>query len=753
MILVLACFISTGYRLSMELCVLLDLFKGWHRVCLEYRMTTNHGGQVMMVFLIMLLAGLSKSVNVHQTQVAPLIDGDIESIWQSADSACGFIQCSPYEGREPSESTTVFVLQDEQNLYFAFRCWTRKVKSLNQMTDDDDAVTLYLDPFGSKTTAYYFRVCVSGLYSDGMVLDDGRSGDGSWDGVWFYAVKSYEDHYDVEIRIPFNTIHYKKGLSEWGVNFNRFIAASQESDYWTEVSQKEGCLVSKYGTLVGVDPKTEGYYFEVYPESYLRSDKYRDDGGKSKFSGSLNLKWDITPQFTLNATTFPDFAHIESDPFTLNLSRYETYLSERRPFFLEGREIFRMAGFGSGSTFYKPLNIFYSRRIGKSMDGEFVPILAGVKLTSKTDKMEYGFLGALTDEMKRGGEIIEPRRNFGVLRARRRFFTNSDLGVLFSGTKTVGAARDSYNYAIGLDGAYRSGANQFVLQGAFSNRNGKTGFAFSSGFMGFYKDLLALYSVEAIGNSFDVRDIGYVPWSGERKIMLMVGPYKQYPEGALKSYWSGFGIMLEKQPEGGDDWSKLMMLSINAQFRNNWGVNVEMDVGPYSQADTSYFLRGGHFSIWGGGPKHNLWLGGSVYYSYNYSRKFLAYEVTTWQGFYWTPLPRVSLMMNSNIWIECDTTGSVIAIWPMATPRISLTISPKMEFGVFNELVFFTPGSDLGEAEILSNRFGFLFSYNFKPKSWLYIALNDHRERDSQVGDLVLSDRVTAIKTKYLVWF
>jgi hypothetical protein len=366
--------------------------------------------------------------------------------------------------------------------------------------------------------------------------------------------------------------------------------------------------------------------------------------------------------------------------------------------------------------------------------------------------MEYGFLGASTDEMKRSGEIIEPRRNFAVLRARRRFLTNSDLGVLFSGTRAVGMDDNSYNYAIGIDGAYRSGANQLVVQGALSSRNGKTGLAFSSGFMGFYKDFLALYSIETIQDSFDVRDIGYVPWSGTSKIMLIGGPYKQYPEGILRSYWSSIGMAFEREPEA-KEWSKAMTVSNNVQFRNNWGLDLGIVFGPASEADTSYFGYGGHMSLWGGGAKYSVWLGGSIFYGYNYSRGFIAYNASTWEGFYWTPLPRLSLMMNSNTWIECDTTSSIIAIWQMATPRISLTISPKMEFGIFNEFVFFTLGSDLGEAEILSNRFGFLFSYNFKPKSWLYIALNDHRERDFDSDELVPSDRVTAIKAKYLVWF
>ena len=123
-------------------------------------------------------------------------------------------------------------------------------------------------------------------------------------------------------------------------------------------------MVSRWGTLRGLDPKSTGYYFELYPEGFVRYDKYRGESGRVRPRLSLNFKWDLTPQMTLNATAYPDFAQIESDPFSLNLSRYPTYLSERRPFFLEGNEIFRMSDFGEGRGFFRPLNIFYSRRTG-----------------------------------------------------------------------------------------------------------------------------------------------------------------------------------------------------------------------------------------------------------------------------------------------------------------------------------------------------------------------------------------------------
>lgn len=704
---------------------------------------------MVQMFLMVVLSDI-RSVNINYCSTAPVIDGLIEEVWQGADSAYDFIQSEPYEKTPPSEKTVVYLLQDADNLYAAFRCWATSVKPVNQMTTNDDAVVLFLDPFGSRTTAYFFKVYVSGLYDDGWILDDGRSSDLSWDGIWNYAVKIYDDRYEVEMRIPFKSIRYKNGLSEWGIDFKRYIAQRQEDDYWTEVSQVEGFLVSKYGALKSIAPQATGYFFEVYPEAFARSHQVGDEPVELMMSGSMNLKWDITPQATLNATAYPDFAQIESDPFQLNLTRYEMLLSERRPFFLEGKEIFRMSDFGEGAGFYTPLHIFYSRRIGKSIGSDLVPIRAGLKMTAKTELYNLGTFGAYTGELRDGDTIIEPARGFAVLRAKRRVLQASDIGLLFSG---AAVNSDTYNYAIGIDGVYRAGPSQLIVQSALSNRNDKLGWALSSGYKGFIiKNFLMLGNAEVLQDSFDVSDIGYVPWSGRKKVQLFTGPFITYRTGFLKSLWIGSGGMVTQEPDN-DDWSKVGFFCLNPLFRNNWGADLEMTAGPYYEADTSYLYRGVFLSGWANSARYNLWLSGNVRYTYNYARYFLAYQASTWHGFYWSIMPRVSFNFDSYMWIEWDTTGVVLAMTPVATPRLDFTITPKMTFGIFNEFVFSTPRTDIGATKFLTNRFGFLFSYNFRPKSWFYIALNDYRVDMGTGSGLQMQNQVGAIKAKYLIYF
>jgi len=701
-----------------------------------------------LLFLFFISVNNDKIVDVRFTEVAPVIDGVIEEVWEIADSACNFVQFSPYEKGQPTERTAVYILQDKENLYFAFRCYAEKHKPIACFTSDEDDIRISIDPFDSKTTAYYFMLYASGIIDDGLFLDDGKRRDNSWDGVWYRAVKLYDDRFEVEVKIPFKSIRYKKGLNEWGINFGRYIAALKETNYWTEYTQLEGDMVSKYGTLRGVDPHATGYYFELYPEAFLRYDKYEGEEGVYKLRGSLNFKWDLTPEMTVNATAYPDFAQIESDPFELNLERYPVYLDERRPFFLEGNEIFRMSDYGEDFGFFEPLDIFYSRRIGKSIDGEVIPILTGLKLTNKSEKWNVGALGAYTDGYSKSDTVIEPRRGFGVFRVERRVLENSDIGMLISGTM---ADKDDYNYAVGLEGVYRKGFNQFILQGAVSDKSKKRGWALSSGYLGMVKGFLTMVSAEIVQDSFDVSDIGFMPWVGRKQLMAISGPFKTYPKGFFRNLYIAPGILAVQEP-GNENWSKLGYFMINSNFRNNWGVNFELSGGPYYEADTNYFYRSIHLSLWGNIAGNHLNFGGNYCYSYNYWRGFLAYHSSSWASFNYSVIPPLRLGLSSNMWIEWDTLHNLIATTPRVTPRIEFRFNADMKVEIFNEFVMTMPKASLSETELLTNRLGLLFSWNFKPKSWLYIALNDYRVQDDE-GNLQLENQIGAIKAKYLFYF
>jgi hypothetical protein len=690
---------------------------------------------LLFVFLT-LMSG--KSVEAHFTENPPQIDGVIEEVWQYADSAYNFIQHWPYEKEDPTDRTIVYLLQDEENLYVAFRCYAEVQKPTACLTADEDHVQIGVDPFGSKTTGYYFLVYGSGIRDEGWILNDGRWRDNSWDGVWYRAVKVYDDHYVVEMKIPFKTLRYKKGLNTWGIQFSRYHAANRETDYWTEVLQSDDDLISRWSSLEGINPRSTGYYFELYPEGYMRRDQYVGEKTDYKPSGSINMKWDITPQASLSATAFPDFAQIESDPFVRNLGRYPTYLDERRPFFLEGKDIFNTAHGG----------IFYSRRIGKSVNGDAVPILGGMKFTSKTEQWSIGGLGAFTDEYTQGDSVIEPYREFGVARIKRRILKNSEIGVIMGSSV---ASRDDYNYAVGMDGVYRKGVNSVDFQGAVSDRDGKKGWSLGSCTNFRLPSFRGGASFEFVDDSFDVGDIGYLPWAGRKELGVWLGPYRSFPTGMLSYVYAGPEIFLIQEP-GNPNWSTAVSFGFNIEFRNGWGNFLDVTVGNAFEADTNYFYRSLELTSWGKflGQFFNLW--NRVEYGYNYARGFPAYSSAHSVNYSYSFIDQLSAGLNANLWVEWDTTNTVLAMYPRLRPLILIRFNADANLSLFSELVLVTPGTEYGKTELYSNRIGALFSWNFRPKSWIYLALNDYSAQD-EYGEIHHQYQISAAKLKYLLYF
>lgn len=706
-------------------------------------------GIVFLMLLSLLGAHDMTTVEVHFTEQPPKIDGVIEEVWQQADSAYDFVQHTPYERSMPTEKTVVYVLQDRENLYFGFRCYAQNRKPVAKSVGDEDYVIVKIDPFGNKTTGYYFWVSASAQMWDGWLHDDGRITDDSWEGIWYRGIRLHDDYYEVEIKIPFKAIRYKAGLNQWGVQFMRHIPSIPEDDLWTEVLQVESDLISKWGSLDNVDPHVSGYHFELYPEVYARHHRhFVSDTAYFKPSASLNLKWDMTSQATINGTVFPDFAQIESDPFTLNLDQYPVYLEERRPFFLEGADIFRLSDFGSGAAFFQPLKIFYSRRIGKSMDGDAIPIVAGLKLANKSTDWNLAGLGVRTSDFSENNVIIERARWFGALRAKRRVFENSDLDFLLSGTMID---KDYYNYAVGIGGVFRRGANQLIVQGAVSDKDGTSGWAMSSGFVGNVGPIRILSAVEALNDSFDVSDIGYVPWSGRRKANLYAGPYIRFASGLARMLYVASGMKMVREP-GQDDWSKLCVLLLNPTFRNNMYLNLQFLVGPYYEADTNYLRKEMLFSM--GGNVFDYWLAISSYfgYMYNYRQNYLAYRGSVSLSYNISITSLINPGITTNMWIEWDTLGSIAAVTSQLRPNIVFFINADTKVELFSELVLNTQGADLTGSQLSSNRFGLLFSWRFHPKSWLYIALNDYRAQEEHAV-LQPQYRIGAIKAKYLLYF
>ncbi len=714
----------------------------------------------MNLLLILALVAADKAVTIRTLAEAPRIDGRIEPLWQKGDSVDDFFQVEPVEGAEPGDRTVVYVMQDAQNLYVAFRCYSTRHRPVAQLYGLEDEVTLFLDPMDTRHTGYFFKLYASGLLRSGMVLDDGRSWDWSWEGVWFGATSLSDSVLEAEMRIPFKSIRYKKDATEWGINFHRAYVSMREEYQWVEAREQEGGLtVSKFGRLRGITPKAQGYYFELYPEGYVRYDWVTEDSGRVKPFASLNFKWDLTPQTTLNATVLPDFAQIESDPYSFNISRYPTYFGERRPFFVEGSELFRMSGLGFGN--FSPLNIFYSRRIGRPVRGEPVPILGGLKLTSRGNGWSFGGLGAYTDGVEDKFEgVIEPRRAFATLKGNAGLGNGANLGLLFAGMQD---GPGDYNYALGTDWTLSRGPNRAVAQAALSNRDGRYGWALNSGWGGMMaRNTVATMRFQTSSDSFDVSEVGYMPWAGRTELGIQAGPYLTPRTGPIRRLMVLPQVNVSREP-GSRDLSWNAGIYANPTLRSRWNIDAGASIGRASEnvpqvnpnRDLEYTQANGYFSVHGApSVMWSLDCGGSASRGFNYARGYVAPNYSEWFNFTYYLFGRVAVMAGLNSHWEADTAGDIVAVTTIARPRLDFRFNDEFNFNVYDELVLATPGTRFDSTDVVQNRVGFLFSWNFRPKSWLFVALNDLSvERDPQTRGLEFGSRVAAVKLRYLFHF
>lgn len=377
---------------------------------------------------------------------APSIDGVLDQVWLTADSAWNFVQRYPLEGEPATERTTVFVLCDDDYLYVAFRCHAESdqlvLKPAPRDTRDGDNVGLLLDTFDDQTTAYYFGVTSYGVEYDARVYDDGRTIDPNWDGNWCSAVRVADYFFCVEIRIPFSAIRFPAGLTEWGVNFERFqVHAGEQSDW---APQKNNTLrVSRAGKLEEVRPRVSAPNLDLLPSALA----YYDEVGDQHWAAGagLDVGWHPGSATSVLATVNPDLARTENVTWQV-LSHLRSFPADQEPLFSE-----------AGGLFRTDLALCTPARVGILSDGRVIPMLVGGQVASRGGRLDIGVLGAVTRETEYTHDPLGALAGPGPLnlasgvRLNHGLFDNSQVGLLYAGKDG-----DSFaNHAVGVDAALR----------------------------------------------------------------------------------------------------------------------------------------------------------------------------------------------------------------------------------------------------------------------------------------------------------
>ncbi len=423
-------------------------------------------------------------VRIPKIEGGIVIDGrPDEEIWKQAAVFKDFYQTSPGYNTAPSKPTEVYMVYDETHLYIAFKCWDDRDKIQATVAKRDqifseDNVRVWLDTYNDQRRAYLLGFNPLGIQQDGVFTEGSRQGaDYSVDIVMESKGVIEDWGWSVEAKIPFKSIRYAGGKGKlWGFNVARNIERlNDESDQWLPDDREISGLLVKHGKITGLDEIKTERTLEIVPsitvsetgrrtrtvpistvrangfDPVLRPNGIQDPGRfvnePVKQDIGLTLKYTITPNVTLDAAINPDFAEIEADaPVVTANQRFPIFFQEKRPFFLEGKEIFD-----------SPLQPFYSRTI---VDPDFA-----AKLTGKIGKTSFGLIAASdnapgnysdderNDPLIRPGidEFIDKNAFFGVLRVKRDFGKNNNVG--FFGTARV--FPKNRNFVGGFDGTFK----------------------------------------------------------------------------------------------------------------------------------------------------------------------------------------------------------------------------------------------------------------------------------------------------------
>jgi Domain of unknown function (DUF5916) len=438
-----------------------------------------------------------RAARVHGTIV---VDGRLEEVsWASAEPATRFTQTDPVEGQPATERTEVRVLIGDDALYVGARLYDRepnRIKAVLARRDDAveaDEFDLYLDTFHDHLSGVRFRVTPGGATLDGILGSSaqGSEEDDSWDPVWDSATQVDSLGWTAEIRVPLSQLRYNStAAGTWGIQLYRKILRKGEESWFSFVPKSEFSGVSRYGHLVGLGPLRAERRVELAPyllaqgssQPAAEGDPFQS-GHEYHGSAGLDLKYGLTSDLTLNATVNPDFGQVEVDPAVVNLSVFETFFPEKRPFFVEGADAFRFGGIRASNSFGFP-NIFFSRRIGRepqrSVSGDEVSFLdaptetsihAAAKLSGRTRTgWSIGVLDAVTAREEAryvdpvGAQVstpVEPPTNYFVGRLRKDLREgNSTVGVIATAVN-----RDEENAE--LNSLLRSSA--YILGADFTN--------------------------------------------------------------------------------------------------------------------------------------------------------------------------------------------------------------------------------------------------------------------------------------------
>lgn len=424
--------------------------------------------------------GTMRSVRAYRLAEPPIFDGRVDDSWMEFEPARDFIQQLPQEGQPASEPTEVRIGYTKDAIYFAVICFDSQPSAIvstqgrrDGALEQTDAFQILLDTYNDDQNGYLFATTAAGIEYDAQIVHGGqtrmiggppRAGQGggsglggaqagsissfnlNWDGVWKVKTQITERGWEAEFEIPLRTLRFNSGENQvWGVNFMRNLRRRNEQSFWSPVPRAFDIQrVSLAGEMNGLAADFKRN-LQIVPfiVGGIQQD-YTHDPAVKKYRPEVGFdaKYTLTSSLTLDVTANTDFAQVEVDEEQVNLTRFDLFFPEKRPFFLENSGYFAV-----GTP--QEVELFFSRRIGIDPSGAQIPILGGVRLSGKQGRYNIGLLNMQTESVLG----VAPSNNFTVVRLSREFGERSSVGMLAINKSPTGARADEYhsNQTYGLD--------------------------------------------------------------------------------------------------------------------------------------------------------------------------------------------------------------------------------------------------------------------------------------------------------------
>ncbi|HBZ21060.1 MAG TPA: hypothetical protein DEO60_08035 [Bacteroidales bacterium] len=604
------------------------------------------------LFLILFAPYLSaqKTFRAFPLKSAIQIDGKFETeTWSGADSVCAFIQMEPTPGEQATEPTSAWFGYDDKNVYTVFKCYQRtplvaKNQSRDALSKNDDEVGLVIDTYNDNRTGYGFIINPLGTQIDFKINDDGNNIDLNWDTEWKCAVAEFGGGWCVEIKIPLTSLKFKKGLDTWGINFGRILRSDLETSYWTGPLSND-FRISQGGKVTGLNTMGRRMQLMLFP--YLSV--FKTTSEKIKAGSGGDVRWQISPNVSLNGTVNPDFSTVEADQVQINLTRYELSYPEKRLFFQEGNEMY--------NTRYRT---FYSRRI---QDIDF-----GERFNGKIGSYQFNVLNVRTPRMP------EDREHY--------FFTAASIKCDILKSSALGlimvdkSGNNSFTRSLGLDYNLNLGKTWY-LTGQFVGSAPGDFWSHSAWFMRFARENnIYHYHIRYnnVGSNFreNVNQTGFITDDDRREIDFE-GTYKFWIRNKVIEYinvgsnnnifWSQQGIRRSWNTDNSVDVYLTNRISAGYNYNNEYklyekdfynhrheftlGYNteewshVQTGFSTGRNFDRDFYLYSGGFRI---KPVKNL--------SLEYSTSYLRFVPDPDSGSTFINVLTVNYNFNNDLWIK-----------------------------------------------------------------------------------------------------